>query len=107
MPAGHSDIKRSDLAVDEKAFSPQHIALPTGRRAASYIRAHPSGGALYAPGTLVGLAIAKCAEVDGDEAAATKNKAAQLKAYARVRNDAESQRRFAEIRLRALYGPGT
>jgi hypothetical protein len=50
------------------------------------------------------LAISKCAEVD--EAAAIKNRAAQLEAYARVRDDAESQRKFAEIRLRACQRIG-
>jgi hypothetical protein len=49
-------------------------------------------------------AIAKCAEVD--EAAGIKNQAAQLEAYARVRDDVESQRRFAEIRLRACMRIG-
>src|ERR1700732_1039990 len=49
-------------------------------------------------------AIAMCAQVD--EAAAIKNKAAQLEAYARVRDDTESQRRFAEIRLRACQRIG-
>ena len=50
------------------------------------------------------LAISKCAEVD--EAAAIKNKASQLEAYARVRDEAESQRKFAEIRLRACQRIG-
>jgi hypothetical protein len=50
------------------------------------------------------LAISKCAEVD--EAAAIKNKASQLEAYARVRDDAESQRKFVEIRLRACQRIG-
>jgi hypothetical protein len=50
------------------------------------------------------LAIAKCAEID--EAAGIKNKAAQLEAYAQVRDDTESQRKFAEIRLRACIRIG-
>jgi hypothetical protein len=49
-------------------------------------------------------AILKCAEVD--EVAGIKNQATQLEAYARVRDDAESQRRFAEIRLRACLRIG-
>jgi hypothetical protein len=49
-------------------------------------------------------AIAECAAVD--EVAGIKNKAIQLEAYARVRDDAESQRRFAEIRLRACMRIG-
>ena len=49
-------------------------------------------------------AIAQCANVD--EIAGIKNKAEQLEAYARVRDDAESQRKFAEIRLRACIRIG-
>lgn len=44
------------------------------------------------------LAIARCAEVD--EAAAIKNKAAQLEAYARVGDDAESHASL----LRSVFG---
>jgi hypothetical protein len=44
-------------------------------------------------------AIAQCAAVD--EAAGIKDKAAQLEAYARVRDNSEAERQFAEIRLRA------
>jgi hypothetical protein len=46
------------------------------------------------------LAIQRCAEID--EAAAIRDKGAQLEAYARIRNDDASERKFAEIRLRAV-----
>jgi hypothetical protein len=41
-----------------------------------------------------------------DEIAGIKNKAAQLEAYARVRDDVDSQRKFGEIRLRACIRIG-
>src|SRR5262249_37028119 len=49
-------------------------------------------------------AIAQCARFD--EAASIKNKAARLEAYARIRDDVESQRQFAEIKLRACVKIG-
>lgn len=45
------------------------------------------------------VAIAQCAAVD--EAAGIKDRAEQLQAYARVRDNSEAERQFAEIRLRA------
>ena len=49
-------------------------------------------------------AIAACARID--EVAGLKNKAAQLEAYARIRDDEESKRAFAEVRLRACIRIG-
>jgi hypothetical protein len=49
-------------------------------------------------------AIAACARID--EVAGLKNKAVQLEAYARIRDDKESQRAFAEVRLRACIRIG-
>jgi hypothetical protein len=49
-------------------------------------------------------AIAKCASVD--EAAGIRNQANKLEAYARIRDDKESQRQFGEIRLRACVRIG-
>jgi hypothetical protein len=49
-------------------------------------------------------AIAQCVAID--EVAGIKDQAAQLEAYARVRDDAEAQRQFAEIRLRACMRIG-
>jgi hypothetical protein len=49
-------------------------------------------------------AIADCANVD--EVAGIKDKAAQLEAYARVRDNPEAERQFAEIRLRACIRIG-
>jgi hypothetical protein len=45
------------------------------------------------------LAIAQCAAVD--EVAGIKDRAEQLQAYAKVRDNAEAERQFAEIKLRA------
>lgn len=45
------------------------------------------------------VAISQCAAVD--EAAGIKDKAAKLQAYARVRDNPEAERQFAEIKLRA------
>jgi hypothetical protein len=50
------------------------------------------------------VAISQCAAVD--EAAGIKDQATRLEAYARVRDDAEAQRQFAEIRLRACIRIG-
>jgi hypothetical protein len=50
------------------------------------------------------VAIARCAGID--EVAGIKDRAAQLEAYARVRDDVEAQRQFAEIRLRACMRIG-
>jgi hypothetical protein len=49
-------------------------------------------------------ALAECVAID--EIAGIKEKAAQLEAYARVRDDADAQRQFAEIRLRACIRIG-
>jgi hypothetical protein len=46
------------------------------------------------------LAIERCAEID--EAAAIRDKGAQLEAYACIRNDDAWERKLAEIRLRAI-----
>jgi hypothetical protein len=46
------------------------------------------------------IAIQRCAEID--EAAAIRDKAAQLEAYARIRDDITSERKCGEIRLRAI-----
>jgi hypothetical protein len=51
-----------------------------------------------------GNAIAQCASVD--EAAGIRNRSAQLEAYARIKDDKESQRQFGEIRLRACVRIG-
>lgn len=50
------------------------------------------------------LAIAQCAAVD--EASGIKDKAEQLQAYARVRDNSEAERQFAEIKLRAAIRIG-
>lgn len=50
------------------------------------------------------LAIAQCAGFD--EAAEIRDRAAQLRAYFQMRDDAESQRKFAEINLRACIRIG-
>src|SRR5580704_8069122 len=99
------DVKRSargDSVMDGCANT---IDVSTETRSPDPVEAPPP----KLTGTLVlyegmRLAIAKCAEVD--EAAGIKNKAAQLEAYARVRDDAESQRKFAEIRHRACQRIG-
>jgi hypothetical protein len=49
-------------------------------------------------------ALAECVAID--EIAGIKERAAQLEAYARVRDDADAQRQFAEIRLRACIRIG-
>jgi hypothetical protein len=46
------------------------------------------------------LAIERCCQID--EAANIRDAGAKLAAYARIRDDSESERRFAEIRLRAI-----
>ena len=50
------------------------------------------------------VAIAKVAQID--EAAKIRNASARLEAYARIHNDTEAQRKFAEIRLRAYQKIG-
>ena len=49
-------------------------------------------------------ALAKCVEID--EVAGIKNKAEQLEAYARIRDDMPAQRNWAEFRLRACMRIG-
>jgi hypothetical protein len=46
------------------------------------------------------LAIERCSQID--EAANIRDAGARLAAYARIRDDSDSERRFAEIRLRAI-----
>jgi hypothetical protein len=50
------------------------------------------------------LAIKQCAAVD--EAAGIRDTAIRIQAYAKIRDDFESQQRFAEIRLRACQRIG-
>jgi hypothetical protein len=50
------------------------------------------------------LAIRQCARID--EVAGIKEKSVQLEAYARVRDNSEAERQFAEIRLRACIRIG-
>src|SRR5882762_2106577 len=50
------------------------------------------------------IAIKQCAAVD--EAAGIRDTAARIQAYAKIRDDFESQQRFAEIRLRACQRIG-
>lgn len=50
------------------------------------------------------VAIRQCAAVD--EAAGIRDTATRLQAYAKIRDDSESQRRFGEIRLRACQRIG-
>lgn len=100
----------STIEVSLEAKSPDPVEAPQPE----YLESTPPPPAYSEPGgttmnslvlyDAMRLAIARCFEVD--EAAGIKNKAAQLEAYARVRDDAESQQRFAEIRVRACLKIG-
>jgi hypothetical protein len=97
------NVKRSATGVPATDEGPSTIEVSPEAKSPDPIEApQPASTLVLYDG--MRLAIARCAEVD--EAAGIKNKAAQLEAYARVRDDAESQRRFAEIRLRACVRIG-